>query len=303
MSGRRCPACAHLTLAGDAYCESCGQPVRFAPDDHLEIVEGPVAVVSDVGRRRRSNEDAFCVATEDQRMAVVVCDGVSTTPEADRAASIASRTAMTVLRQGIHLEPGPSIDEMTRLLNRAVEAAQDAVGALAFPVAGGETVSTAPSTTMVAAVARPGWAAVANVGDSRAYWIPDQGPVTQVTEDDCEMGGLVEPADTAGPQVLRVGRRITRWIGADSGRVPPRVTTFPVTSAGLLLLCTDGLWQYFDRPASLGLRVRDHRGAHPQVPGGHVARGLLDDALQAGGGDNVTVAVLSLMPPHQDERG
>jgi serine/threonine protein phosphatase PrpC len=61
-----------------------------------------------------------------------------------------------------------------------------------------------------------------------------------------------------------------------------------------VLVCSDGLWNYYETPASL----RELVAAGP--PGETVletARRLVDAALEAGGHDNITVAVKSLGAP------
>jgi serine/threonine protein phosphatase PrpC len=65
--------------------------------------------------------------------------------------------------------------------------------------------------------------------------------------------------------------------------------SFDVTESGVLLLCTDGLWNYFEDPDRLH-RVLD--GCSDSAI--EMARRLVDAALAAGGQDNVTVVVLPI---------
>ena len=85
---------------------------------------------------------------------------------------------------------------------------------------------------------------------------------------------------------------ITRWVGADADSVVPTVVTFDATGPGLLILCTDGLWNYFEDPLDLGALVPDWATSSPVA----VARRLTDAALAAGGHDNITVAVMPVGP-------
>jgi serine/threonine protein phosphatase PrpC len=90
--------------------------------------------------------------------------------------------------------------------------------------------------------------------------------------------------------VLRGAHTITRWLGADSEIKPwsdSSVQTITVTSPGALLLCSDGLWNYLPEAADI---ARFCSGADPTA----AARALTEHALQAGGNDNITVAVIPI---------
>jgi PPM family protein phosphatase len=85
---------------------------------------------------------------------------------------------------------------------------------------------------------------------------------------------------------------ITRWIGADTESSEPRITDFAVSEPGLLVVCTDGLWNYFEEPTTLAELVA--AAGDPSPPA--IARWLADAALDAGGQDNITVAVVPVGP-------
>ncbi|MFD0502544.1 PP2C family protein-serine/threonine phosphatase [Streptomyces chiangmaiensis] len=133
---------------------------------------------------------------------------------------------------------------------------------------------TAPACTFVAGVAGPGGVWSAWVGDSRAYWLPDEGPGMTLTED-------------------ATGRHdaLTAWLGRDAGPVTPHVRGYRPLVPGRLLLCTDGLWRYLPDAA----RLRAALGRHgPDARAD--ARALVGHALDAGGRDNVTAAVIRVVP-------
>jgi serine/threonine protein phosphatase PrpC len=107
-----------------------------------------------------------------------------------------------------------------------------------------------------------------SVGDSRAYWLPDEGPGMALTEDDT--GDL---------------EALTAWLGADSDQPVPHVRSYRPGCAGRLLLCTDGLWRHL--PDAAGLRAV--LGEADPLDG---ARALVSYALEAGGQDNITALVV-----------
>ena len=68
----------------------------------------------------------------------------------------------------------------------------------------------------------------------------------------------------------------------------PHVRCYQPERPGRLVLCSDGLWNYAEEPPAV---ARILSGAGPGSPA-EAARVLLQSALDAGGADNVTVAVL-----------
>ena len=82
---------------------------------------------------------------------------------------------------------------------------------------------------------------------------------------------------------------IVRWLGADTADDgKPNLTTFPIPSAGYLLLCTDGLWNYAPDPNFLHYLIQQA----PHSDSQSIARHLTQYANQQGGQDNITVAIL-----------
>ncbi|MEM7340156.1 MAG: protein phosphatase 2C domain-containing protein [Actinomycetota bacterium] len=257
-----CVACG-LANIEDGYCLSCGykQPV---PRDHVVVAVGSVAAVSDRGLRHHHNEDAVAVADVGAGgAALVVCDGVSSTPGSDvvsEAAANAARDELVAQLLGVNEPDAEAID---KALNKAVVAAQSS--AMSSAVA---------SSTLVVAVAHPTaeghHVMVAWLGDSRAYWLGRNGAVL-LTEDH-ELGG-----------------RLVRWIGADGDGQPAEVRHRLVTDDGLLVVCSDGLWRYAPEAGDMAAAVRGLGG--PTAPLDGLGEGLVQLALDGGGHDNISVAL------------
>lgn len=251
------------TVAPDGICWHCGtaQPSFRA---HVEITAGDEAAgVSDRGHRREINADAMALALSGAWTVGVVCDGVSMSPRAERAARVAAETGSAVLVARLRRGVLPEV-----ALQEAAVRAGRAVSALAA------SKEAAPACTFVAGVAGPEGVWSAWVGDSRAYWLPDEGPGIAMTED-----------DTGGHDAL------TAWLGADAGPVTARIRSYRPLVPGRLLLCTDGLWRCLPDAARLRAVLGRRR------PDAHTdARTLVGHALDAGGRDNVTAAVIRVVP-------
>ncbi|MFT7839178.1 protein phosphatase 2C domain-containing protein [Saccharothrix sp. BKS2] len=287
-----CPECAAPVTPQDRFCEACGRNLRVRRTpvggpgtgearDRVEFALPGVAGVSDRGRRRRRNEDSMAFGRVRGRgVAVVVCDGVASSERAEQASQVAVDTAVDVLLTG--LRAGADAEVSTA---DAVAAANAAVAGLARP----EAAEVAPSCTFVSAVVSDDTATVGWVGDSRAYLVAGSG-AARLTVDDTWAAQLVAEGVLTEEQALtdRRAHVLSRWLGADAGPVEPQAVTFRVETPGLLVLCSDGLWNYLPEPEDLVAALP--RG----VPPAEVARGLVEVALEAGGHDNITVAVVQL---------
>lgn len=296
-AGPVCVACGLGGVDDDGYCEHCGHAQPRHRDHHEEELAG-VAAVTDRGLRHHRNEDAFTVAATalpdgTPAVAAVVCDGVSTAhrpDDASAAASVAGRDALLAA-----LERGAPAEDAMRT---ALMSAFDAVTALAAedPPQEGPARQNAPACTCVSAVVTGGVFTVGWIGDSRAYWIPDDRalPAARLTEDDSWAARMVAAGLMAEAEAYADHRAhaITGWLGADAVEVDPHVAAFQPEGPGVVVVCTDGLWNYAESAGEMARAVPPDARSRPL----HSARALLGVALDGGGHDNVTVAVLPFPP-------
>ncbi len=306
------PACAQCggRVLDDGYCGTCGEKAR-SPRDHWSEQPAPwVAGVCDKGIAHAANEDAMALsATTDQSFAVlVVCDGVTSAPQSDRAALAASRIACSQLTSMASSAPTAMAAAVT-YWSDALRAAQVEANSAAVGVA--HTLGDPPeppSCTFVAAVVAGSLIAVAWCGDSRAYWVPDEGEPRALTIDHSlgtEM--LAAGMSRADAESDPAFHTITRWLGADSVDHTPEFASQEVDSAGWLLVCSDGLWNYasaLDEMAARLSTVCAEVGPDP-LP---MATALVDWANAAGGHDNITAALARCDPslrlePERTSRG
>ena len=288
-----CVACGVGGVDDDGYCEHCGHAQPRQRDHQEKELEG-VAAVSDRGLRHHRNEDAFALAAASlpdgtPAVTAVVCDGVSTAYRPDDASAAASAAGSESLLGA--LERGTGAQEAMR---GALMAAFDAVTALAAEEdpPGAHPRHNAPACTCVSAVVTGPVFTVGWIGDSRAYWIPDDRaqPSARLTEDDSwaarmVAAGLMSEAEAYADERAHA---ITGWLGADAVDVDPHVAAYQPEGPGVIVVCTDGLWNYAESAAEMAEVVPADARTRPL----HTARTLLGVALDGGGHDNVTVAVL-----------
>lgn len=305
VPGDPCPECGGQFM--DGYCANCGAP---APDPRAHHETSPalwLAGVCDIGVRHAGNQDAMALAeVGPDAAALVVCDGVSSAARSEEASQAAADAALVVLTgatsRGVGVRSSV-VPALTARLQAAADAASDAVAEVTGDVASRpeSPSSTNPSCTFVAAVVDGDDVVVGSVGDSRAYWLPDDGEALRLTTDDSwaeeqvRLGASRDEAER-GPHA----HTITRWLGIDAPDHAPAITPLAPSGPGWLLLCSDGLWNYASEPADLARVVAEAAGMpgvddEPSLPAAHaLARRLVDWANGQGGHDNITVALARL---------
>jgi serine/threonine protein phosphatase PrpC len=227
---------------------------------------GRVASITDTGRRRRHNEDAY--VSEPPLFAVA--DGMG----GAQAGELASSLAAAALRDDTSDREGGEqrVDELIQEANRRVYQRQSQ-----------DAAASGMGTTMTVALVEDGRVAIGHVGDSRAYLIRNQ-RLEQLTEDhslvaELVRSGKLSPEEAEGHPQRSV---ITRALGTDPD---VDVDTFSIeTKPGdLFLLCSDGLTSMVDDEKIL----REIERNRPDLAA--AAKALVRAANKGGGEDNITV--------------
>lgn len=235
------------------------------------------AALSDVGKRREKNEDAFAVIAPGAndswgfQLAAVVCDGVGGQPRGEMASQLAVAAFRSVLG---------ARDE--RPLRELLDVAAQAASAAIADFAAREVEGARLATTVVALVIHDGRATVGHVGDSRAYRLRGR-DLEVLTRDHSFVAeqvraGVILPSE-ARTHPLR--SRLSRALGIDQGGAI-EVSELTTERGDLFLLCSDGLHAFVEEAEILKVLGTDLERS---------ARKLIDLANAAGGIDNITVAL------------
>ena len=221
---------------------------------------------TDIGCLRDHNEDSLVVTPP----LFAVADGMG----GHAAGEVASEIAVRVLSE---LAPEHPDGEA---LGRAIEEANRAVIQAAHEGRGRQGMGT----TMTAAMLEGERLVIAQVGDSRAYLL-HQGKLQQLTRDHSLMADMIEAGQLTPEEARTHPQRsvITRALGSDA-HLHPDIYEINVETGDRLLVCSDGLsgMVFDDQIESTLRRVQD-----PQ----RCASQLVNEAIAAGGHDNVTVIV------------
>jgi serine/threonine protein phosphatase PrpC len=294
-----CPTCHAGTLPDARFCDHCGHRlVEHSPpllcsaalarstEFDLDLVAG----VTDVGRWRDHNEDAMAIGRVGPVTVAVICDGVSSTPRSELAAVAAAQAGAADLLRTLGAAGSVSVDDTVSATGRAATAAADAAADAGRDHPDDPPCCTYLSVLLTATEVTLGW-----LGDSPAFWVAEDG-VRRLTVDDSLAGRLA--AEGTPPEDPRYdhpdAQALDRWLGADVRRAVPHVAIFVPPGPGMVLACTDGLSRYLDDGH---IDPNDLSGSPA-----HWARTLVDRALDVGGHDNITVAVLAFPPRSEGGR-
>jgi serine/threonine protein phosphatase PrpC len=267
--------------------------------DHAEVDLGPAAGVTDRGLRHLRNEDAVALGSQQTpgglAVVAVVCDGVSSSPRPDEASQAAARASLPVLLEAVR----DSAD--------LAEACVAAVAAARASVAGlGEPENERSATTFLSAVAARDQVTLCWLGDSRAYWLApaeseSEAESAQLTRDDSVAEGMVEAglATEDAAMALPHAHVLTRWLDAEAADLDgdparaPHVERFTPPGPGVLLLCSDGLWNYRPDAAELARLALPRALTDPLG----AANDMVRFAVEAGGADNITAVLIPYPVP------
>jgi protein phosphatase len=233
---------------------------------------------TDTGKVREMNQDAFKTGFFKEGGAwAVVCDGMGGVSGGQVASEICINEVSSHIEKGYR--KSMSMKSVKNLLVSAITASNIKV----FETANENKEYLGMGTTVVAVVILNGFAAVAHVGDSRAYFINDE--IKQITRDHSvvqyliDMGRITKEAARTHPD----RNVITRAVGV-SPEVDIDVDIIPINEGETILICSDGLYEYISENDMLDM-IKNPDEDEP-------AKKLLEMANEAGGKDNITVVTV-----------
>jgi serine/threonine protein phosphatase PrpC len=244
---------------------------------------------SDVGRRRKLNEDSVVVAEDVGFFAV--CDGMG----GHNAGEVASGMAAETLAQFMRTSHATAFEQvawtygvdaaLSRDGNRirtAIKLGNEKV----FEAANASEECAGMGTTVVASLVSGDVLTVGWAGDSRCYLLRD-GKLTQLTRDDSWVSAAASEGILSADEIERHPLRniITKAIGAREV-IDVDIIEETLRPNDVVLLCTDGLHAMISDAQILECL----QGAPNDLEA--TAIRLIDAANEAGGKDNVSAVLL-----------
>jgi protein phosphatase len=243
--------------------------------------------VTDVGRVRKTNEDAFVSDTEARLFAVA--DGMG----GHSAGEVASRLAIESLTAFVRRSSADTdfswpygLDQTISFDGNRLRTAVHLANRRVFRAAESRDDYSGMGTTIVGLLVNGSRISVAHVGDSRLYLLAD-GKIEQITSDDSWAATILSQDPSLGPDDIAhhpMRNVLTNVLGARE-QVEVHLTERQLRGGESMLLCSDGLHGSLksDRVREIMQQAGDVEAA---------ARTLVESALEQGSRDNVTALVV-----------
>ena len=232
---------------------------------------GHVGVITDTGRKRRRNEDAYVC----EPPLFAIADGMG----GAQAGEVASRLAAAALKEsGAKTLGGEQrISDLIQEANRRV-----------YDRSSSDPNTSGMGTTITVALVENGNVAFGHVGDSRAYLIRD-GRMEQVTEDHSLVNELMKSGKLSREEAETHPQRsvITRALGTDPD-VDADTFTIEAQAGDVFLLCSDGLTDMVGEREIQELVERNRENLDAAL------KSLVKAANRGGGEDNITVVAFEI---------
>ena len=231
---------------------------------------GRTAAVTDPGRTRRHNEDAYVI----EPPLFAIADGMG----GAQAGEVASRLATAALKESASNGGGEQrISDLIQEANRRV-----------YDRSSSDPNTSGMGTTITVALVENDTVSFGHVGDSRAYLIRDA-QMEQLTEDHSLVNELLKTGKLSREEAETHPQRsvITRALGTDPD---VDVDTFSVRAetGDLFLLCSDGLTDMVSERSILDVVERNRADIDGAL------RALVKEANRGGGQDNITVVAFEI---------
>jgi serine/threonine protein phosphatase PrpC len=242
---------------------------------------------TETGHVRRTNQDVFAAINSCNFW--IVADGMGGHPAGDVAAHLAVDAATQrakALLTSHDLAPEVQQKHLTETVLAANRAIHDKIREQPSLKGMGTTV-----VAMTIAPTSPAIAYIAHLGDSRAYRFHD-GTLTQLTRDHTLVAVLLERGliNDATARAYPDRHVLAKGLGMGLDMLPD-LTTTPLAAGDLLLLCTDGLTKMLEDSDIASILAKAQHNLR------RACHDLVEEALDRGGEDNVTVIVCAYTTP------
>jgi protein phosphatase len=261
---------------------SLEKPLEPRLTRHRQSRLADVCGVSDVGRRRRNNEDT--IGWDAEYGLAVVADGMGGNNAGEVASATVVRTVKSDLRAAMRLGGGDSDRvAMSRLCTEVVRRANQRVLAAAMR----DPKLQGMGTTIAMLLVSDRFVTLAHAGDSRVYRLRAE-RFECLTRDHSMISDLVQRGSLSEEEARTSNHRnvLTRAIGLGSDLVVD-VAQHDIHPGDTFLLCSDGLTGAVSDPELAALLGRDEDLAD-------ACRAAVDLANERGGHDNISIVLARL---------
>lgn len=141
----------------------------------------------------------------------------------------------------------------------------------------------------------PEWMYFAHIGDSRIYYLPKEGGITQITHDHSQVGWMRRNGQLNERQARDHPRRnvLQQALGAGNQFVDPHLGAVGYRPGDRFVICSDGIVEgLWDHHIEELIRTPDAMAAELEP-----ARRLVERSVEHSGRDNTTAVVIEIRQP------
>ena len=244
------------------------------------------AGLTDIGRVRKINQDAFSI--NDDHQLWVLADGMGGHAGGEVAAQIAVETIPEYFDTQFEVQPSNEIqvNSLETILRQGIELANERIREQAHQNSTLKGMGTTVVAVAMLPTLNPSQAVIAHAGDSRVYLLRNS-QLSLWTKDHTLMEERLELNLITPDQVRTHPLRhvLTRALGIDPQALPT-VQTYTLEATDILILCSDGLTKMLTDPEIQTLLLKDA----PNLD--RMCQRLVETANRLGGEDNTTVVII-----------
>jgi protein phosphatase len=261
--------------------------------------------LTDVGKVRTNNEDSFLgIAFDGHEVRYLGKIGESSTASTDFVFAVSD--GMGGAKSG-EFASRIAVDKITRLLPKGFRLSAQGMSS-GFHDLIGELFSSihrdmikmghayeecaGMGATLSICWFTPEWMYFGHLGDSRVYYLPREGSMTQITHDHTQVGWMRRNGQLNEREARFHPRRnaLQQALGAGHQFIDPHIGAVGYQPGDRFLICSDGLidglWDH---------RIEDMlRGSNN---GKTLAQQLVTESVAESGRDNTTAVVIEILPP------
>jgi protein phosphatase len=282
-----------MTITAEFGAVSHAGKVRTKNEDHF--------LVSQISRKQEilsTNlpEDQFPSYTGENGYLFIVADGMGGMAAGEVASRLAISTSVNLIQRSTKWGFKINQREAREMFERISQYIREIDQALTDESESNRRL-LGMGTTLTAAYSMGVDLFVIHVGDSRVY-LHRGGKLQQLTKDHTVAQAMADAGYIDPSEVRSHVRRnaLTNFLGGQQGKVRADVRWLRLRDGDRLLLCTDGLTEMVDDDCIT--KTLDQHAASQDA-----ARILLEQALDNGGKDNVTIVVARYTVPIQQDPG
>jgi serine/threonine protein phosphatase PrpC len=250
-----------------------------------KIMEIQAQAATDIGRKKRSNEDSFSIDASIRLY--IVADGMGGHAAGEVASSVAVEQVNRIIYNGTQSITDWQSEEARYQILDLIEVAVRQAGREIYNMAELDLSKRGMGTTVSLLLLTPFRGYIAHVGDSRIYLVRDE-EVFQLTEDHSLIRELLRNKKITPEEAANSPYRnaLTRAVGVYAD-VEVDLLDFEIAEKDQFLLCSDGLSNYLQTQEEILSTLQE-------TPFEAVPRRFIDLANSRGGKDNITSVLVKI---------